>query len=326
MQPYLDNTLQEGEITMAYPKVTIVGAGNVGATAGMILAMKDIADVVLCDVVEGMPQGKALDMMHMRSNEKYGTTITGTNDYADTANSDVVVITAGIARKPGMTREDLIGINSKIMLDVIGKAKAASPNAIFICVTNPLDVMTYLAFKNAGVPKNRLMGMGGVLDSARYAFAIAEATGASVDDITASAVGAHGQSMVTLPRFSTVKGQPLTEILTPEQIEATTKRTVNGGAEVVELLKTGSAFYAPGSSIAKMVEAILNDTHEVMSVCAYLEGEYGIEDTYMCVPVELGRNGVEKIIELDVNEAELAELQASAASIAAQVDSLGLRA
>ena len=164
---------------MAYPKVTIVGAGNVGATAGMILAMKDIADVVLCDVVEGMPQGKALDMMHMRSNEKYGTTITGTNDYADTANSDVVVITAGIARKPGMTREDLIGINSKIMLDVIGKAKAASPNAIFICVTNPLDVMTYLAFKNAGVPKNRLMGMGGVLDSARYAFAIAETTGAS---------------------------------------------------------------------------------------------------------------------------------------------------
>ena len=205
---------------MAYPKVTIVGAGNVGATAGMILAMKNIADVVLCDVVEGMPQGKALDLMHMRSNEKYGTTITGTNDYADTADSDVVVITAGVARKPGMTREDLIGINSKIMLDVIGKAKAASPNAIFICVTNPLDVMTYLAFKNAGVPKNRLMGMGGVLDSARYAYAIAEATGESVDDIVAYAVGAHGQSMVTLPRFSTVKGQPLTGLLTPEQIEA----------------------------------------------------------------------------------------------------------
>lgn len=311
---------------MTYPKVTIVGAGNVGATAGMILALKGIANVVLCDVVEGMPQGKALDLMHMRSNEKFGTTITGTNDYADTANSDVVVITAGIARKPGMTRENLIGVNSGIMKDCITKALAASADAIFICVTNPLDVMTYLAFKESGLPKNRLMGMGGVLDSARYAYAIAEETGESVDDIVAYAVGAHGQSMVTLPRFSTVKGTPLTELLTPEQVAATTERTVNGGAEVVSLLKTGSAFYAPGSSIAKMVEAICNDTHEVMSVCAYLEGEYGIEDTYMCVPVELGANGVEKIVEFDVNEAELAELQASAASIAAQVDGLGLRA
>ena len=310
---------------MSTPKVTIVGAGNVGATAGMILALKGTADVVLCDVVEGMPQGKALDMMHMRSNEKFATTITGTNDYADTANSDIVVITAGIARKPGMTREDLIGVNSKIMADVIDKAKAASPEAIFICVTNPLDVMTYQAFKMAGVPKNRLMGMGGVLDSARYAFAIAETTGESVDNITAYAVGAHGQGMVTLPRFSTVSGKPLTEVLTAEQIEATTQRTINGGAEVVELLKTGSAFYAPGSSIAKMVEAIINDTHEVMSVCAYLEGEYGINDIYMCVPVELGANGVEKIVEFDVNAEELAALQASAKSIDDQVAGLGLK-
>ena len=310
---------------MAYPKVTIIGAGNVGATAGMILAMKDVADVVLCDVVEGMPQGKALDMMHMRSNEKYGTTITGTNDYADTANSDVVVITAGIARKPGMTREDLIGVNSGIMDSCITQAIEASPDAIFICVTNPLDVMTYLAFKKAGVPKNRLMGMGGVLDSARYAFAIAEATGANVRDIRAWAVGAHGQGMVTLPRFSTIAGQPLTDVMTPEQIEATSARTVNGGAEVVELLKTGSAFYAPGSSIAKMVEAIVNDTHEVMSVCAYLEGEYGVDGTFMCVPVELGANGVEKVIELPVNDEERAALQASAKSIDDQIVSLGLK-
>lgn len=310
---------------MSYPKVTIVGAGNVGATAGHILAMKDIADVVLCDVVEGMPQGKALDMMHMRSIEKFEPRVIGTNDYADTENSDVVVITAGIARKPGMTREDLIGVNSKIMLDVIGKAKAASPNAIFVCVTNPLDVMTYLAFKNAGVPKNRLMGMGGVLDSARYVYAISEETGASVEDIEAYAVGAHGQSMVTLPRFSKVNDKPLTEVLDAEAIERTTQRTVNAGAEVVEFLKTGSAFYAPGASIAHMVEAIVNDTHEVMSVCAYLEGEYGIEDTYMCVPVELGKNGVERVVEFDLNDEELKELQDSAASIAAQVDSLGLR-
>lgn len=311
---------------MPLPKVTIVGAGNVGATAGMILAMKDIADVVLCDVVEGMPQGKALDMMHMRANEKFTSTIKGTNDYADTADSDIVVITAGIARKPGMTREDLISVNSKIMLDVIGKAKAASPNAIFICVTNPLDVMTYLAFKHAGIPKERLMGMGGVLDSARYAFAISEETGAPVESIKALAVGAHGQGMVTLPRFSTIGGKPLTEVLSPAQIEATTARTVNGGAEVVELLKTGSAFYAPGSSIAKMCEAILEDTHEIMSVCAYLDGEYGIEDTYMCVPAVLGRGGVERVVELELNEDERAQLSASAAGINAQVDSLGLRA
>lgn len=310
---------------MSLPKVTIIGAGNVGATAGMILAMKDIANVVLFDMVEGMPQGKALDMMHMRSNEGFKATVTGTNDYAETAGSDIVVITAGIARKPGMTREDLISVNSKIMLDVIGKAKEASPGAIFICVTNPLDVMTYLAFKHAGVPKRRLMGMGGVLDSARYAFAIAEETGSPVETIKAYAVGAHGQGMVTLPRFSTINGKPLTQALSPEQIAATTARTVGGGAEVVELLKTGSAFYAPGSSIAKMCEAILRDTHEVMSVCAYLDGEYGIEDTYMCVPVELGRNGVERIVKLDLNDEELAQLAASAAGIAAQIDSLGLR-
>ncbi|MCD8199860.1 MAG: malate dehydrogenase [Coriobacteriaceae bacterium] len=310
---------------MAYPKVTIVGAGNVGATAAELLVLKGIADVVLCDVVEGLPQGKALDMMHMRSIEKFGPTITGTNDYADTAGSDVVVITAGVARKPGMTREDLIDVNSKIMKDVIGQAKDASPEAVFICVTNPLDVMTYLAFKEAGLPKQRLMGMGGVLDSARYAYAIAEATGAPIDSIDAYAVGAHGAAMVTLPRFSTVDGRPLPEVLTSEQIEATTERTVNGGAEVVALLKTGSAFYAPGSSIARMVSAIVGDTHEVMSVCAYLEGEYGIEDAYMCVPVKLGRGGVEEIVEFDLDDAERAALQDSAASIIKQVEGLGLR-
>ncbi len=307
-----------------FPKVTIVGAGNVGATAGLLLATKGVADVVLCDVVEGMPQGKALDIMHMRSIEKFGPRITGTNDYADTAGSDVVVITAGIARKPGMTREDLIGVNSSIMKSVIGQAMAASPNAVFICVTNPLDVMTQLAFQESGLPKARLMGMGGVLDSARYAFAIAEATGASVADIEAYAVGAHGAAMVCLPRFSTVCGQPLTEVLDAEGVAACTERTVNGGAEVVALLKTGSAFYAPGASIARMVEAIVGDTHEVMSVCAYLEGEYGVDGAYMCVPVRLGAAGVEEVVEFDLNEAELAELQASAQTIKDQVAALGL--
>jgi malate dehydrogenase len=311
---------------MAYPKVTIVGAGNVGATAAEIIIRKDLADVVLIDVVEGVPQGKALDMMHMRSIECFGPTVTGTNDYADTAGSDIVVITAGVPRKPGMTREDLLDINAGIVTAVIEQARAASPDAVFICVTNPLDVMTYLAYRKAGVPKQRLMGMGGVLDSARFAYYIQQATGASIGDIKALVVGAHGQGMVPLPRFSTVAGRPLTEVLDAEAIAEVCTRTVNGGAEVVEFLKTGSAFYAPGASIAHMVEAIITENGEVMSVCALLEGEYGIDDVYMCVPVRLGRQGLAEVVELPLDESERATLQASAASVAASVDALGLRA
>lgn len=280
-------------------KVTIVGAGNVGATAAHIIASKNLADVVLVDVAEGLPQGKALDMMHMRSVEKFTVKVTGTNDYAATADSDIVVITAGIARKPGMTREDLLGVNSGIMSSVIEQAMAASPNAIYICVTNPLDVMTYLAFKKSGLPSNRLMGMGGVLDSSRLSFAVCEKLGCDPADVTAWALGAHGEGMVCWPRFTTVKGTPITELMSEEDIAEVTKRCTKGGAEVVSFLKTGSAYYAPGASIAKMVEAILTDSKEVLSVCAYIDGQYGLNDLYMNIPVRLGKGGVEEIVEFD---------------------------
>lgn len=303
-------------------KVTIVGAGNVGATAAHIIASKNLADVVLVDVAEGLPQGKALDMMHMRSVEKFTVNVTGTNDYAATKDSDVVVITAGIARKPGMTREDLLGVNSGIMSSVIEQAMEASPNAIYICVTNPLDVMTYLAFKKSGLPANRLMGMGGVLDSSRLSFAVCEKLGCDPADVEAWALGAHGEGMVCWPRFTTVKGTPITELLSAEEIEEVTKRCTKGGAEVVAFLKTGSAYYAPGASIAKMVEAILTDSKEVMSVCAYIEGQYGLNDLCMNIPCRLGKNGVEEIVEFDLTEEEMAALHESAASVAKGLENL----
>jgi len=305
-------------------KVTIVGAGNVGATAAHIIASKDLADVVLIDVVEGMPQGKALDMMHMRAIEGFGCTVTGTNDYADTAGSDVVVITAGIARKPGMTREDLLGVNSGIMDSCITQALEASPDAVYICVTNPLDVMTYLAYRKSGLPDSRLMGMGGVLDSARLSFAVSDRLGCSPTQVEAWAVGAHGEGMVCWPRFTLVDGKPLTEILDQDAIDAVVNRCVKGGAEVVGLLKTGSAYYAPGASIARMVEAIITDSHEVLPVCAHINGQYGIEDLYMNVPVRLGRSGVEEIVEFELNDEELAAYQASAESVRAGLRALDL--
>ena len=299
------------------PKVTIVGAGNVGATAAHIIATKNLAHVVLIDVAQGLPQGKALDMMHMRSVEKFEVSVSGTNDYADTKDSDIVVITAGIARKPGMTREDLLEVNAGIMKSVITQARAASPNAIFICVTNPLDVMTTLAYREAGVPANKLMGMGGVLDSSRLSFAICEKLGCLPDQVEAWAVGAHGEGMVCWPRHSKVSGTPITELMSAEDVNDVVKRCVGGGAEVVGYLKTGSAYYAPGASIARMVEAILHDTHEVMSVCAHIDGQYGIQDLYMNVPVRLCREGIEEVVEFDLNEEELALLQQSAESVRA---------
>lgn len=310
---------------MGYPKVTIVGAGNVGATCALVLLEKDLCDVCLIDIAEGMPQGKALDLMHMRSVEDFGPTVCGTNDYADTKDSDIVVITAGVPRKPGMTREDLVGINSGIMKSVISEAAKASPNAIFICVTNPLDIMVYLAYRESGLPKQRIMGMGGVLDSARFTYAIAEKTGAKVSDIKALAMGAHGQAMVCMPRFSTVKGVPITETLTSTEVDEVCKRTIGGGGEVVSLLKTGSAFYAPAASIAHMVEAILTDSDEVMSVCAYLDGEFGISDVFTGVPVRLGSGGVREIVELPFDEGELKLLHDSADKTIATLDSLGYR-
>ena len=303
-------------------KVTIVGAGNVGATAAHIIASKNLADVVLIDVAEGLPQGKALDMMHMRSIEGFSTKVIGTNDYVDTKDSDIVVITAGIARKPGMTREDLLEVNAKIMSSVIEQAILESPNAIYICVTNPLDVMTTLAYRKANIPSARLMGMGGVLDSARLSFAVCEKLGCAPEEVEAWALGAHGEGMVCWPRFTTVNGTPITELLSADDVEAVIDRTVKGGAEVVAHLKTGSAYYAPGASIAKMVEAILSDSHEVMSVCAHIDGQYGIHDLYMNVPVRLNKTGVDEIIEFDLNEQELAALQESAASVAKGLKSL----
>lgn len=311
--------------TMSYPKVTIVGAGNVGATCALVLLEKNLCDVCLVDIAEGLPQGKALDLMHMRSVEKFGPTVTGTNDYADTKDSDIVVITAGVPRKPGMTREDLVGINSGIMKSVIGEVVKASPDAIVICVTNPLDIMVYLAYKESGLPKQRLMGMGGVLDSARFTYAIAEKTGADVEDINALAMGAHGKAMVCLPRFSTVKGTPITETMSQADVDEVCAKTIGGGGEVVSLLKTGSAFYAPAASIAHMVAAILNDSGEVMSVCSYLSGEYGIDDVYTCVPTRLGRKGAQEVVELELDDAELAQLRESADKTIATLDSLKLR-
>lgn len=304
---------------MAYPKVTIVGAGNVGATAAEHILMNELADVVLIDVVEGIPQGKALDMMHMRSVEKFGPTVSGTNDYADTAGSDIVVITAGIARKPGMTREDLLDTNSKIMSSVIEQSMEASPDAIYICVTNPLDVMVYLAAQKSGLPKNRIFGMGGVLDSSRFAYAIQQESGADINDIEALVVGAHGQGMVPLPKHSYISGKPVTEVLDAEQVSRVCERTVNGGAEVVNYLKTGSAFYAPGASIAEMVRAIVTDSKATLSVCAYLDGQYGVDGIYMCVPVKLGANGIEEVVELELDEEDAKAVKDSAASISEQI-------
>lgn len=303
-------------------KVTIVGAGNVGATAAHIIASKNLADVVLVDVADGLPQGKALDMMHMRSVEGFTVSVTGTNSYEETAGSDVVVITAGIARKPGMTREDLLGVNSGIMSSVIDEALTYSPDAIYICVTNPLDVMTYLAFKKSGLPAARLMGMGGVLDSARLSFAVCDKLGCNPNDVEAWALGAHGEGMVCWPRYTTVKGTPITELLEPEQIDEVVKRCTKGGAEVVGYLKTGSAYYAPGASIAKMVEAILTDSHEVMSVCSYIDGEYGLQDLYMNIPTRLGKCGVEEIVEYDLTAEEMAALHESAASVKKGLENL----
>lgn len=303
-------------------KVTIIGAGNVGATAAHIIASKNLADVVLVDVTEGLPQGKALDMMHMRSVEKFTASVTGTNDYELTRDSDVVVITAGIARKPGMTREDLLGVNAGIMKSVIGEALRFSPDAVYICVTNPLDVMTYLAYQESGLTANRLMGMGGVLDSSRLSFAVCEKLGCEPASVEAWAVGAHGEGMVCWPRFTTVDGTPITELLDESDVAEVVQRCVKGGAEVVAHLKTGSAYYAPGASIATMVEAILKDSHEVMSVCAHIDGQYGIDDLYMNVPVRLGKNGVEEIVEFDLDDDELAALQASAASVRAGLANL----
>jgi len=311
---------------MGLPKVTVVGAGQVGATAGFLMALHGTADVVLVDVADGIPQGKALDMMHARSVERFASQVTGSNDYAATTGSDVVVITAGLPRKPGMTREDLLAANGAIVRSVMGQVLEGSPDAVFLCVTNPLDVMTHLAWRVSGLPASRVLGMGGVLDSARFAYFIAEATGAAISDVDAVVIGAHGDTMVPLPRFSTVRGVPLTELLPTEQVAEVVRRTVFGGAEVVAFLKTGSAYYAPGASVAAMVAEILADSGAVMPSCVLLDGQYGISGLHLNVPAALGREGVRSVAEWDLDEAELAALRASADGVAEVLASIDLEA
>jgi malate dehydrogenase len=300
-------------------KITVVGSGFVGQTTAMRVLQKGLADeVVLTDIVEGLPQGLALDLKESAPIERFEPNIVGTNDYADAAGSDVVVITAGFPRQPGMSRMDLLGKNAGIMQDVIGKIAPSSPDAIVIVVTNPLDEMTFLAAEASGFPKERVMGMAGVLDSARLRFFIAEELGVSPLVVEAMTLGSHGDAMIALPRHATVDGRPLPELVDEPTLDRLFQRTRDGGAEIVALLKKGSAYYAPSASITQMVAAIANDTHEVLPVCAWATGQYGIEDVYVGVPAKLGRGGVEEIVELDLNEDELSALRSAAEGIRAK--------
>ncbi len=290
-------------------KVTIVGSGNVGATAAHWIAAKELADVVLLDVIEGVPQGKGLDLAEAMPIEKRDVSIVGTNDYAETAGSDVVVITAGIARKPGMSRDDLLNTNYKIMSDVVSKVVAASPGTILIVVSNPLDAMAQTAYKQAGLPRERVIGMAGVLDSARFRTFIAQELKVSVENVTAFVLGGHGDTMVPLARYSTVAGIPVTELIAPERLAELVQRTRDGGAEIVKYLKTGSAYYAPSAAATEMVEAILKDKKKILPCAAYLEGEYGIHGLFVGVPCKLGAGGLEQIIEIKLTAEEQAALR-----------------
>ncbi|MGA7934131.1 MAG: malate dehydrogenase [Kovacikia sp.] len=309
-------------VACATARVSIIGSGNVGSTLAQRISEKNMADVVLLDVLEGRPQGLALDLMEARGVERHDRLILGTNDYADTAGSTVVVITAGFARKPGMSREDLMKTNGKIVQDVAKQAIAYSPNAILIVVTNPLDVMTYIAWKASGLPPRQVMGMAGVLDSARFQTFLSMELGISVTDITAVVLGGHGDLMVPLPRYTTVGGVPITDLLDTATIDRLVQRTRNGGAEIVELMQTGSAYFAPASSTSVMVEAVLLNQTRLLPVAAYLEGEYGLKDIFIGVPARLGCQGVESILELNLTDAELAALHTSAESVRKNVDRL----
>lgn len=303
-------------------KVTVIGAGFVGSTSAHWIASKELADVVLIDIVEGVPQGKGLDLLEAGPIEGFDLHITGTNDYADTADSDVIVITSGAPRKPGMSREDLIKINANITRDCVEKATKHSPNAVIIMVNNPLDTMAYLARQVSGFPKERVIGQAGVLDSARYRTFIAQEAGVSVEDVQAMLMGGHGDEMVPLPRFTTIGGIPVTEFIGEERLQAIIDRTRKGGGEIVNLLKTGSAYYAPSAATVQMVEAVLRDKKRVIPCAAYLEGEYGLNDIYFGVPVVLGAKGIERIIELPLNDTELAEVKKSAAAVQSSTEAL----
>jgi malate dehydrogenase len=300
---------------MARNKVTVVGAGNVGATTAQRIVEAGIADVVLIDIVEGLPQGKGLDLAEAAPVVGHDAHIVGTNDYADSAGSDIVVVTSGLARQPGMSRDDLLAKNAGIVRSVVEQAVKHSPNCILIIVTNPLDAMCHVALAASGFPRERVIGMAGVLDSARFRTFIAMELGVSVQDTHAFVLGGHGDTMVPLPRYSTVAGIPITELLSPERVQALVDRTANGGAEVVALLKTGSAYYAPAASTFEMVEAILLDRKRVLPCAVYLQGEYGVDGLFVGVPVVLGAGGLERVIEIKLSPDEQAAFDASAASV-----------
>ncbi len=305
-------------------KVSIVGSGNVGATTAHWMASKELADVVLIDIIEGVPQGKGLDLLEAMPIEKRDSYVLGTQDYADTANSDVVVITAGVPRKPGMSRDDLLNINHKIMRDVVEKVVQYSPNCILIVVSNPLDAMAQAAYKLSGFSRNRVIGMAGVLDSARFRTFIAQELKVSVENVTAFVLGGHGDTMVPLARYSTVAGIPITELMDENTIERLVQRTRDGGAEIVKYLKTGSAYYAPSAAVTEMVEAILKDKKKILPCAAYLEGEYGLKGLYVGVPCKLGARGIEQIIEIKLTDQEKAALEKSAGAVKELVSVIGV--
>lgn len=301
------------------PKVSIIGAGMTGATAAHWLAEKEIADIVLVDVVEGMPQGKALDMQESMPVIGKDVKITGTNGYEETANSDIIVITAGLARKPGMSRDDLLAMNTKIVGEATQNTIKLSPNAIYIILTNPLDVMCYVAMKKGGLPRERIIGQAGILDSARMRAFVSMELNVSVENVNCYVLGGHGDSMVPLTRHSNVAGVPLNKMISSDRLEAIVERTRKGGGEIVGLLKTGSAYYAPSAAIAQMVEAILKDKHLIVPCSVYLEGEYGQKGIFFGVPAQLGRKGLEKVIEYDMDDDEKAALEESAKHVAESI-------
>jgi malate dehydrogenase len=301
-------------------RVSIVGAGNVGSTLAQRIAEKNLADVILCDIVPGRPQGIALDLLEAAGIEGHSRSLLGTNDYADTANSDIVVITAGLPRKPGMTRDDLLKTNTQIVRDAATGAIAHSPNALLLVVTNPLDVMTYVAWQVTQIPAQRVMGMAGILDSARFQTFIALELGISPQAVNAMVLGSHGDLMVPLPAYSTVSGIPITQLMNPETIDRLIERTRNGGAEVVGLLKTGGAYYAPASSICIMVETILLNQPRILPVTAYLQGEYGLNDLFLGVPTRLSAQGIEKIFKLTLTTPEIEALTHSAQEVRQNID------
>jgi malate dehydrogenase len=307
---------------MSRHKVTVIGAGNVGATTAQRIAEAGLADVVLIDIIEGLPQGKGLDLAEAAPVMGHDARITGTNDYADTAGSDIIVVTSGIARKPGMSRDELMATNAGIVKAVVEQSVGQSPDAILVIVTNPLDAMCHVAHEASGFPRSRVIGMAGVLDSARFRSFIAMELGVSVEDTHAFVLGGHGDTMVPLPRYSTVAGIPITELMSPERVQALVERTANGGAEIVGLLKTGSAYYAPAASTFEMVDAILRDRKRVVPCAVLLDGEYGVDGLFVGVPAVLGAGGMERVIEIDLTAEERSAFERSAAAVRELVDKL----